>query len=536
MTAIVPNSRPEWIAVPGGAIASEWLGPPSGSATGCLIVPSVGHEETSMHPGLVELAHRLAERHTVVMLQHWGTDQSDGSVDDSDLMRRWHTGIEVAVATMRARGIEHITVIATRLGALITVGALPLAGVERLVLWSAITSGRRFVRELRIMRAAGGATAEVASLNVGGYRYPATMLDELAASRAAGRSVPAHEVLVIDHDERPTDPAYVSDLRSQGATVTECRVDDISAWADRSIDDTELPRASIEHIDAWIALPPSGRPDTSAPHAAVWAPTPTANENHEQFCVVTSNGLHAVRAMPPLPHRPLGMVLYSTVGPGRSFVELARNEANRGRLSIRFDAASTRWSPPRPFPRPTYQSDRIDLDAIRQCADEVVALGAAGSVLVGFCGGSLGLLRDRALADTRAVVAINPPLFDLAMNPDRPARDHTASRSRIIRRFAYAYRFIVWRVAVAHQLRSLAGRGIRVLFLFDDDDLGYLFWRKSLARTMRRHTERRDIVVVAQPGLGHNLEGAANSEVLQIIADFVSEVEVRYERADRLVH
>jgi hypothetical protein len=64
-----------------------------------------------------------------------------------------------------------------------------------------------------------------------------------------------------------------------------------------------------------------------------------------------------------------------------------------------------------------------------------------------------------------------------------------------------------------------------VLFLFDDDDVGYVFWRNSLARTLREQTNRREIVVVSHPGLGHNLEGADTGEVLGIISSFIAEVE-----------
>lgn len=512
--------------MPGGAIGSEWLGPEGGAATGCLIVPSVGHEDLSMHRGLVQLARRLGDRHIVVMVQHWGTDQSDGSVGDDDLMLRWRTGVEAAIATMQARGVEHLTVVAPRLGALIATSALPLAGVDRLVLWAPTPSGRRFVRELRIMQAARAeATVDTADLNVGGYQYPKAMLDALATSRLDGRPLPAGEVLVVDHDERPVDPAYVAELRSLGAAVTEHRCNDIGPWADRSIDDTEVPHRSIDLIDSWLSRPPSGDVSTAAPRAQMHAPAPISNANHEQFGVVTKNQLHAVRTLPPGTHQPLGMLLYSTMGPGRSFVELARYEAQRQRMSIRFDAGSSRWSPMRPFPRPTYQSDRLDLDDLRQCTAELVGSGADGVVLVGFCGGALALLRDETTTMARAVVAINPPLFDLAMNPDKPMRDRTASTSRITRRMAYAYRFVVWRIAAVRQLRSLTSRGIRVLFLFDDDDVGYVFWRNSLARTLREQTNRREIVVVSHPGLGHNLEGADTGEVLGIISSFIAEVE-----------
>jgi hypothetical protein len=64
-----------------------------------------------------------------------------------------------------------------------------------------------------------------------------------------------------------------------------------------------------------------------------------------------------------------------------------------------------------------------------------------------------------------------------------------------------------------------------VLFLFDGDDVGYLFWRNSLARSLREQTNRREIVVVSHPGLGHNLEGADSDQLLALVSDFVAEVE-----------
>ena len=111
------------------------------------------------------------------------------------------------------------------------------------------------------------------------------------------------------------------------------------------------------------------------------------------------------------------------------------------------------------------------------------------------------------------------------MNPDKPMRDRTRSSSRIVRRLSYAYRFVVWRLAAVRQLRSLTSSGTRVLFLFDENDVGYLFWRNSLARSLRDQTTRREIVMICHPGLGHNLEGADTDDVLGIISSFITEVE-----------
>lgn len=525
-----------WLALTAGTIAVARLGP-SRAAHACVIVPSVGHEDLSAHPGVVHLARRLALTRRVAVVQHWGTDQSDGRVDDAQVVDRWVDGVRRTIDDLRAEGASRVDVVAVRLGVLLTHLAAITSPIDGLVMWSPTVSGRRFARELKVMAAAGTTPTVGPGVNVGGFAYPAELLDDLsqraadpAALTAAGASP---RVLVVDHDARRCDPAYLDALRATRLRIDQQDAPDIATWIDRSIDDAQLPERSIDAIVNWVEAAGAARgarrrAATPAAHLAPARPPAASGTGSqrqlEMFVALGHRRLSGVRSQPLAPPRSVGLLLDSTLGPGRSFVELARREAALGRPVLRYDFAGHRWSPPRLPERVSDQFDSHDLDDALEVIASWRATGVERIVAVGFCAGSTLLLRAAAQGVLDGVVAINPPLHDLGVDPDRPRSD-LAAKSTTMRRLAFATRIARSAWTTHHALHDTLRHGTRLMFLFDADDSGYRFWNAALARRMRHAVHHERITVEARAGLGHNLEGAHPDDSLGVISAWLERFE-----------
>ena len=118
---------------------------------GVLICPPIGYEQLHSHRSLRHLADRLAQEEVPVLRFDWhGTGDSAGVDEDAGRVAAWLANIRDAVQWMRERlGCRQISLVGLRLGG--TLAALVAAELEidNLVLWSPVTKGRAYVREMK---------------------------------------------------------------------------------------------------------------------------------------------------------------------------------------------------------------------------------------------------------------------------------------------------------------------------------------------------------------------------------------------------
>ena len=534
MTEARPSVTHGWLTLGRGAIAFTVLTPVQPTSRACLILPSVGHENLSMHRGLVALARQLSTDHLVGMVQHWGTDQSTGSVDDDHLIDRWIAGLGAALDELRCRGATSITVVAPRLGAILATHLLPRAAVDSLVLWSPVVSGQRFVRTLTVLEAAGRTVVDSGDgINVAGFRYPQPLLDDLARRTAPTEAPPAARVLVVDDEAQPCSPAFIDALRQCGTQVEHVQSPDIATWIRAAQFEMLVPEQSIARITEWMRATTATAPNQSA----------VEHEGNSQFVdslalaaggseTAISLGPRYLCALRSVPEDagpegavlPVGLVLDSTIGPGRAYVDLARWQTSRGRVVVRYDFAGYRWSPNRREERHTFEYDADDRADLESMVGSVSSMVEHGVVAVGFCGGANLLLRRSTLASVLGIVSINPPLYDLAIDPDRKRTDRTVSTNPIVRRSAYLWRFVIGTRAAKRRIDAALKQHTRLLFLFDAEDTGLTFWNTRLARRYRTAVANGSIAIETLPNLGHNLEGADLRIILERIDTFIEQV------------
>ncbi|HEV2130119.1 MAG TPA: alpha/beta fold hydrolase, partial [Longimicrobiaceae bacterium] len=114
-----------------------------------------GQEYIRAHRSFVQLAVRLANRgFPVLRFDYFGCGDSPGATEEGRVAR-WLEDIAVAAQEIRARsGAGRLCLAGLRLGGtLATLAATARGGVDSLVLWDPVASGRAYLDELRALQA-----------------------------------------------------------------------------------------------------------------------------------------------------------------------------------------------------------------------------------------------------------------------------------------------------------------------------------------------------------------------------------------------
>ncbi len=395
-------------------------------AVGVVLCNPLGFEALSAHRTYRHLAERLAARGFLTLrFDYDGTGDSAGTAKDADRVRAWLDSIARAVDEVRARTRSPRVVLAgVRFGAtLATVAAGELGGVDALVDWAPIISGRVHVRELQAFRLLKPAKERVArptdgSEEIAGHYFSAQTLASMGSlDLLALPGKVAERALLLPRTERGGDEKRLAErLKANGTDVTWSAD---TGYAQMMRDDpyeAEVPFATIDRIVAWLdegRYPERRTPTPATPIATALVAADSRGESAVTETPVTfgeGNRLIGVlsESEQARPHdRPTVLLLNvganHHVGPHRMNVTLARDLAALGYRAFRFDVSGLGDSVAVPGARENriYTKD--------SCADVASAMTLLGQmrgttrfVLVGLCSGAY-LAYHSAVADERVV-------------------------------------------------------------------------------------------------------------------------------------
>src|ERR1700739_3253007 len=122
--------------------------------SGVIILPPIGYPYWSAHRTLRTLAEGLAAKgHLALRLDYDGLGASAGGQWESKRLARWRASAEIAAAELARLGCAELTLIGVRLGATIALLDGAALGATKVVAWAPVASGRRFVKETRLLSA-----------------------------------------------------------------------------------------------------------------------------------------------------------------------------------------------------------------------------------------------------------------------------------------------------------------------------------------------------------------------------------------------
>ena len=510
-----------------------WLTVPAGrpTASAFVIAPPVGCAYLCAHRALRTIAEGLAAQgHCVLRVDYDGTGDSAGDQWEPDRLPAWRGTVSAAVEALRSAGMESITLAGARLGATLALIDASALGADAVIAWAPVVSGRRFTRELQMLGTAvpDQQANEPGTLVSAGNVFSAQTLDAIKGlSLDRLDAAPAARVLLVG-DPGTTD-ATADALTTLGTEVRCAEIAGGEAALETPAEYGTVPVEIVEAICAYAGeasspIHPSGRRQAQAGEAVLglavrrarltWRGGPVEEEvltldPHNHVAIVTEP------ATPPSPDAATLVFLNPGsephTGPGRCWVEYARDLARLGHRVVRVDwrgwgeSPDDGRAPGRPYADGVIEDTAAIVDALR-------ALGHERVVLSGLCASAWVALQALDASAAAGAIVLNAPIFwepgvPIVVEADKAQRYY----AEVYGNLGNGLRPRLWGVLDAVGVRPLGGRlldrlkasGKPVTLIFAEDDAGIRYLRDRLARRTARVTRRGRVTVQEIPEIDH---------------------------------
>lgn len=502
-----------------------WTAPTARTQTsGIVIAAPIGYEYWSAHRTLRALAEKLAERgHGVLRFDYDGLGDSAGERWDEGRLPAWRRSIADAVAEVRALGARKVTLIGLRMGATLALTEAASLGVDAVVAWAPVTSGKRFMKELRMLGLVVPASETPASVG-NTITYAGTVFTpETTAAISAidlGRSATlTGRVLVVARPDRPCD-ALVQRLAQAGAEVRLETLAGAETVLDVPTEGATVPMPILEAITDWVGDSSQDATARASPPARLsaqmtWNGARLIEEVRQlgDSKLIGVCGRHASAPTKDTVVLFLNSGSEPHIGPGRCWVGYARELNGHGYPTVRLDFSGWGESPDlahapgRPY----------DAHCIGEAIAVIAALRSAGHkrvVVAGLCAGAWIGMRAALDAHIDAVIAINPQLYWKPGEPlDVRIVDTITRRAPIRRREALLGKWWLWSALDVLGIRNYAGRWLSrlerdhtpVLLLFGEGDEGLVYLRSRLHRRLGRIVRSGTIKLAEVSDIDHQM-------------------------------
>jgi alpha-beta hydrolase superfamily lysophospholipase len=505
--------------------------PPTGRARGGVVLClPIGDEERRAYLTFRKLAEALtAQGFAVLRFSYDGTGDSAGDLGGPDRVRAWVASIAAAVEVVREAGAEHVTAIGMRMGATLITHAAAMVDLDAVVLWDPCTGGREFIRYQQALLASlsGPQPADGMGVETPGFLFPEALVEELSRLDLRPVDPPGLRTLVLVRSDRPG-------KRRLAGLFGEPSVDRIEADDQEELLDVPplsavVPQSSIERIASWLD---TEVPDREAPITVPRADTAVvATDDHgrtviERAVRLGEVGLCGIVTEPSGGGSGPWMVFLNVatehhIGPGRLWVELAREWAGHGLRSIRFDVSGVGDSPVHPGQTEGLNFSTEWLEDVPMVAAALSPSDPSDVAFVGLCSGGYSAMEGALSVHARAAYVINPAVSSFSMNRASDAYDPRRRAFRplpvFLAKLAVRHGRTAWwlwrafcQIAVWQAPMSVPAvavrEGIEVLVIVGEEDADpfrrCFYWRWLGERRLRR-TGRFTFAVV--PDVDHPL-------------------------------
>lgn len=460
------------------------------SATGVIFASPWGLEELcTTHKFWRVIAEKLSAQGIASLRFDWpGTGDSLDDIDFSSGIAVWRDALIEATAQLKAlSGCTRIIVISQSLGgAIVADTATAIEGLDAIIFSVPVLSGRHYLRELSVWSrmvdadlGLGEVSYDKDTVSIASLTMPQPIADWVRRVNLLQLdAAPATHCLVLGREGRPSDAAFADHLRGLGADVEL----DVFQDFDKLISNPAISRLPVEMADkivSWV----KGRASDETVKGAVLpidrlpSAKPLAGDGFQETPVRfgAENRLSGVLCEPSGEARGATVVFLSSsydrhAGWGRSTLAMARQLAERGIASLRFDTANVGDSPPVFGAPDQVLYHDIQKADVAEAVDFLQARGRTRPVLVGRCSGAF-LAFQSAVSDERVggVVATNIITFywqpgrsvDEAIREGNRTLEEYGSRMLRASTFKRLFRGQLDLVSITRNLSRSLGRRIK---------------------------------------------------------------------------
>lgn len=225
---------------------------------GIIICSPIGYEQLHAHRSLRHLADDLASQRIPTLRFDWhGTGDSAGIDEDASRCATWQANLHDAVNWMRQElGCKQISIVGLRLGALLAALATEEIEISNLILWSPVTNGRAYVREMTAIEL----TAEfqppakqpaTGDIEAGGFVLSKMTAAELSQLNLLKSHPWCQRALIVSRNDIPVDHRLHDRCASLGFPVDQMQVPGfIEMMAEPH--HSQVPKQAIRQMVTWI--------------------------------------------------------------------------------------------------------------------------------------------------------------------------------------------------------------------------------------------------------------------------------------------
>lgn len=501
-----------WFGPDQRKLSGWWTEPERPSRAGVVIAPPLGYEYWSCYRSLRTFAESLARAGWHALRFDWdGTGNSAGAADDPDRAAAWRANIASAVKTMRGNGILQVALLGLRLAATFALLDAAALDVDAVIACAPVISGKRWLRELKMLGI--GDPERPGTVTYSGLVIdPATAQDLAAIDFAKAVPPKANRTLLVTRSEA-ADFQFIDAMRADGRRLDVHACKSMQTMLDRPAGEDALPRGFVEPIVRWLGAPlaseSGARPPVDQAAEIPWS------SGMVSATFVTIAGLAAVCTQARGSQPDTVVVFLNSgadphIGPGRAWVEYARELALRGYACVCADFTAFGESPDSDHP-PGRPYDP-------HCLDDTVRIVAAlrshyrRVVLAGLCVGAWIALRAALDIRVDGIFALNPLLWwkpglpIIIRIPDTVAwRAPMRERQRLLKRLG------VWSLldalgvgpSASRWLVALRRRRIPVMLSYAEGDDGLAHLRDCCSRRLARESRHGYLKLEEVPGIDH---------------------------------
>ena len=542
-----------WLGSDDSPVFARLTTPITESALGGLLVsPPIGREARAARTALRTLSLNMAsEGFSVLRIDHFGTSDSSGDLDDDRFFEKWTEQIGEGVAFLRSLGSVSVSAVGMRLGATILGRSAELLDLNltSVVLWDPCESGRSYLRERATLEALHrpsdtlGASADVQNSEFvfreeTKDRLRSLTLLEVEPTRLAER------VLIIVRGDRVTSTKLSE--RFDADSVEWASTNEQSALMEVELPSATLPNLALTQIRDWIGIPPVAITPllpTSHGVGAIVSGNAGPMSVREKSFSVGPKGLFAITSEPVGESNGPWIIFVNGmnedhVGPSRLWVDLSRRWSSYGLRCVRFDFNGIGESPRIASNISPRDIDESNMEDICDVARGVSPQDPSNVVLLGLCSGAHQALEAALKLRARGVCTINPQVgrsisqnADRLVKSDRRFVQNVASRirreiekRRWIGQLVWQFsRFILPSAYAPRVRRRLASHGTDMLLIASPDGL-MSFPRVPILRSLdkRRLISTASCRIEVVPGMDHDfLNSEGRAKAVAILDDHI---------------